>query len=276
MAPLRIGMNDRLFLSNRRPILEDIAFAAAHELRTIQFHGTAAGLGSEQLIEQPATVGAALRAAGVAAVMEILIYIDRNARAESSQSLLDILQANMPAIRALGCVHVHWHLALRERLDQAAIDQIEVAIVPECAAAVALAEANGFRFAIEHNEPAVRPLHTPERAAALLDAVPGLGLVWDLNHAAPEQVAGYLALTPRITMLHVADTPLPEVNHHLPIGLGTIDFGYYLAELLRRGFSGPAILEIGGLPKSGGYGRDSDEALITSRERLLAAIAEPR
>jgi sugar phosphate isomerase/epimerase len=75
-----------------------------------------------------------------------------------------------------------------------------------------------------------------------------------------------------MSMLHVADTPLPEVNHHLPLGLGAIDFSAYMGALLGRGFAGPAILEIGGLPRSGGYGRDTDAALVESRARLLAAL----
>jgi L-ribulose-5-phosphate 3-epimerase len=59
----------------------------------------------------------------------------------------------------------------------------------------------------------------------------------------------------------------------LPLGLGTVDFTTYCRALLARGFHGPAILEIGGLPVSGGYGRDTDAALIDSRARLHAALA---
>jgi L-ribulose-5-phosphate 3-epimerase len=44
--------------------------------------------------------------------------------------------------------------------------------------------------------------------------------------------------------------------------------------LAAAGFAGPAILEIGGLPKSGGYGRDTDEALNKSRQRLHAYLGE--
>lgn len=77
-----------------------------------------------------------------------------------------------------------------------------------------------------------------------------------------------------MTMLHVADTPLPAVNHHLPLGLGTIDFPAYFAALLSRGCRGPAILEIGGLPHSGGYGRDTDDALIESLRRCWATVGE--
>jgi sugar phosphate isomerase/epimerase len=103
--------------------------------------------------------------------------------------------------------------------------------------------------------------------------VPGLGFVWDFNHTAPEQLAGYLALTGRMTMLHVADTPLPATNHHLPLGLGTIDFAAYCRALRERDFRGPAILEIGGLPISGGYGRDTDEALGESLRQLNGVLS---
>jgi sugar phosphate isomerase/epimerase len=72
--------------------------------------------------------------------------------------------------------------------------------------------------------------------------------------------------------LHIADTPLPAVNQHLPLGLGKIDFADTFAALLTRGFRGPATLEIGGLPHSGGYGRDTDEALIDSLQRCWKAI----
>jgi sugar phosphate isomerase/epimerase len=74
-----------------------------------------------------------------------------------------------------------------------------------------------------------------------------------------------------MSMLHVSDTPLPKVNYHLPLGLGSIDFPLYCQALQRGNFTGPAILEIGGLPKSGGYGRDTDAALVDSLQRLAAA-----
>jgi len=102
--------------------------------------------------------------------------------------------------------------------------------------------------------------------------VPDLGFVWDINHTAPDQRAGYLALTGRMTMLHIADTPLPVTNHHLPLGLGTIDFAATFRDLRVRAFVGPALLEIGGLPLSGGYGRDTDEALIASRQFLANVL----
>jgi sugar phosphate isomerase/epimerase len=100
-----------------------------------------------------------------------------------------------------------------------------------------------------------------------------LCFVWDFNHTTPEDLPAFLALMPRMSMLHVSDTLLPEVNYHLPLGLGTVDFAAYCQALRTGGFHGPAILEIGGLPKSGGYGRDTDTALQDSRQRLQQAAS---
>tara|TARA_Y100000588_G_scaffold291228_1_gene310242 strand:+ start:1274 stop:1450 length:177 start_codon:yes stop_codon:yes gene_type:complete len=56
------------------------------------------------------------------------------------------------------------------------------------------------------------------------------------------------------------------------LGQGNIDFPSYFQHLQANGFRGPAIFEIGGLPKSGGFGRDTDEALITSRSYLESIL----
>jgi sugar phosphate isomerase/epimerase len=151
---------------------------------------------------------------------------------------------------------------------------LEAALVPQFTQAVALAQRHGFCFALEHNEPDLLLFAKPSACRAMLEAVPGLAFVWDLNHTTPEHLPAFLALSPRMSMLHVSDTPLPEVNYHLPVGLGTIDFRAYFAALAAGGFAGPAILEIGGLPKSGGYGRDTDEALVHSYELLRKAIQD--
>jgi hypothetical protein len=63
----------------------------------------------------------------------------------------------------------------------------------------------------------------------------------------------------------VSDTPLPETNHHLPLGRGTVDFS-----VLEQIEDVPFILEIGGLPHSGGPGLDTNEALLDSLARLRA------
>ncbi len=79
-----------------------------------------------------------------------------------------------------------------------------------------------------------------------------------------------------LVYLRVSDSPLPETNHHLPLGIGSIDFADYCGTLLQGGFDGVAILEIGGLPKSGGYGRDTDEALCQSRALLSGIVKASR
>lgn len=266
-----IGFNLRLFPSNWRPVRNEIVFGKAHGFRAVQFPGPESGLGAEHLGDGLETVAALLREANLVPVMEILVRVGADGRTENGATPLDILHANLPAITALGCTCVHWHLAPLPGVAAADCRAIEMGFVPQCRHGVALAGQHGFRLGFEHNEPDLLLLAEPASCAALLEQVPGLGFVWDINHTTPGQRAGYEALLPRVQMLHLSDTPLPEVNYHLPIGLGTIEYGALIRTLLAHGFRGVGILKIGGLPKSGGYGRDTDDALITSLGRLQAA-----
>lgn len=269
---LRIGMNARQFPGNWRPASEEIVFARGAGFVALQFQGQEPGLDAKRLGEPFSVVADALAAAKIEAVMEIIVRVDASGRTASGLTPFDMLERNLPAIDALSCTCVHWHLVPLVPEEDATLYALERSLVPQFAAGVALAEAHGFHLGIEHNEPRIGLCATPERCAALLDAVPGLGFVWDMNHTVPEHLGGFLALTPRMTMLHVADTRLPTVNDHYPLGMGTIDLLAYCRALLERGFEGPAILEIGGLPQSGGYDRDTDEALIDSLHRLEAAL----
>ncbi|MEO6063475.1 MAG: TIM barrel protein [Thermoflexales bacterium] len=267
--PIKIGMNGRFFPNNWRPALAEIDFAAANQFEAIQFPGLDEGLSVRQLGSDPAVVGDRLRGAGITPVMEIVVRVDRpDGRTASGMTPLDLLDANLPAIEALGCACAHWHLVLRYPGASAEVDAFEDGLRDQLFAAVERAKRLGIRFGIEQNEPEWPPYRAPSACARALGAIPGLGFVWDMNHALPDDVDAYLGLAGRMQMLHVADTPLPVVNHHLPLGLGRIDFSAYFEALVRGGFSGPAILEIGGLPKSGGYGRDTDAALIDSARRL--------
>lgn len=56
-------------------------------------------------------------------------------------------------------------------------------------------------------------------------------------------------------------TAVMEVNVHR-----------YCQTLQIANYSGPVILEIGGTPWSGGFGQDTDAAVLDSRNRLLAAL----
>jgi L-ribulose-5-phosphate 3-epimerase len=269
---IRIGMNARLFPGNWRPAPEEISFAREAGFAALQFPGPERGLDAERLGAPVPEVREALRDAGIEPVMEIVVRVDAAGLTASGMTPLGVLEANLLAITALGCTCVHWHLVPLEPMEDATLQRLERSLVPQGSVAVDYARAHGFRFGIEHNEPTIGLFAEPRRCAAILDAVPDLGFVWDWNHTAPEHLPGFLALAPRTTMLHIADTRLPAVNEHLPLGMGGIDLAAYSRDLLARGFSGPAILEIGGLPQSGGYGRDTDDALIDSLHRLRAAI----
>jgi L-ribulose-5-phosphate 3-epimerase len=268
-----IGMNVRVPPFSSRSAVEEIAFARSAGFDSVQFAVRDPGEYAPRLGASLETLGQALHTANLVSVMEIVVRIDQAGRNDLGQTPLEALQVNLPVILALNCACVHWHLVPLDRsLETDALFALEESFAPQFTAGVALATSHGFRLGFEHNEPALGLFATPERCASMLDEVPGLGFVWDFNHTIPEHLEGFLQLTPRMTMLHVSDTPLPAVNHHLPLGKGRIDFSHYCRELLEHGYSGPAILEIGGLPQSGGYGQDTDEALLDSRERLTAAI----
>lgn len=271
---LQIGLNGRFFEQNWRPAHAEINFAAANGFASIQFQGKPAGLQAAALGTDFASIRQQLQTHQIMAVMEIALKIEANGRSEAGQTPFDVLEANLPAITGLGCNYVHWHLYNLPALEPDHVVELESALQTQFIAGVALAQQHGFKFGFEHNDPILRLFTTPQACRQLLDAVPDLGFVWDFNHTLPEDLAGFLELIPRMSMLHISDTPLPEVNCHLPLGMGKIDFAAYCQALVATNFHGPAILEIGGLPKSGGYGRDTDAALIDSLAYLKAALLQ--
>ena len=273
LKDIQIGMNVRVPPFCSHTILEEIAFAHAAGFESVQFAVREPGDYAARLGVALETVGQALSATRLISVMEIVIRIDQTGRNVLGQTPMEVLQMQLPAITALRCICVHWHLVPLDRsVDTTALHTLEADLLPQFEAGVECGAVHGFRFGFEHNEPALGLFATPERCASMLNSVPGLGFVWDFNHTIPEHLDGFLRLTPQMTMLHVSDTPLPVVNYHLPLGKGNLDFPGYCRELRQRGFFGPAILEIGGLPQSGGYGQDTDEALRDSRERLVLAL----
>lgn len=276
MQRIQIGINARLFPSNWRPVLEEITFSRGHGFASIQFPGKLEGLNDSHLGASFGEVATALDDAGLAPMMEIVVRLNPDGKTEEGRTPIDTLHANLPAILALKIRCVHWHLVSNEPIDRAANDALEQRVIPDFRDGVALAAKHGFRFGVEHNEPEEMVFADPAHVTALLDAVPGLGFVWDFNHTQPDDMVAFKALIPRMSMLHVSDTPLPETNHHLPIGMGNVDFVDYFRAVLQGGFTGAAILEIGGLPKSGGYGRDTDAALVDSLHRLQNAVEAAR
>jgi L-ribulose-5-phosphate 3-epimerase len=272
MPPIAIGMNGRFFPNNWRPALQEIAFAGANGFRWLQFQGWENGLSEDDLGAAYMDVEYALHMEQLTAVMEIVVRVDANGLTESGKTPLDLLKVNLPAIRALSCSCVHWHLVPLESMSEADNARLEQSFLPQFAEGAALGKQYGFKFGFEHNEPDMMLFGSPKSCAKLLKNVPNLYFVWDLNHTLPQHVGDFIVLIPRMSMVHVSDTPLPEVNCHLPIGMGTIDFVDYFIWLVGRGFNGPVVLEIGGLPKSGGYGRDTDEALIDSFKKLSTIL----
>jgi len=270
-AGIPIGFQARLFPSNWRPLSDEIAFAAGQGFEALQLRAPESGLSAEQLGSPVESLAAVLNRTPIVLVVETIIKLDRRGKTATDTFPVDALVASLPLIRALPCAHAHWHMAALPEVSHEAWTALERALVPQFRAAAQASQEAGARFAVENGDDAAL-FSTPSACGMLLDAVPGLGLVWDVNHTAPGDVAGFQTLAPRVSQLHIADTQLPTANEHLPLGEGNLDLPAYLRPLVSLGFQGSAILEIGGLPKSGGFGRDTDTALIHSRQRLIEAL----
>jgi sugar phosphate isomerase/epimerase len=270
---LQIGFNARLFPTNWRPVVNEIRFGTEGGFAALQLPGKETGLTAEHLGDEIKTVRRALDDSAMVAVMEMMIHVDAQGYSPNGHSPVDILVANLPAIVGLRCRCVHFHFVPQAGVTQAQMPTLEGQLAASLDMAVGLGKEWGFRLGLEHNEASVGLFATPQACAHVLTLVPHLHFVWDVNHTHPDHVTSFAELLPRVSMVHVADTRLPTTNEHLPLGLGHVDFAHFCQRLRAGAFAGPAILEIGGLPKSGGFGRDSDSALLDSLHRLQAANA---
>ena len=261
----RVGMVGRFFPGNWRPPAEEIGFAAAAGFEAIQLRSDRAGTIEEHLRTGLAEVRRGLEESGIELVLEMLVRVDARARTLDGGSVADALELNLAAIDALGCHRVHVHLVTADRDD---VPGLERRLAEPLATAAALAGAAGFALGLEHNSPDEELFATPAACAEALAAVPDLGFVWDVNHTLPEDGAAFEGLLDRATLVHASDTPLPATNHHLPLGRGSVDFDGVVRALAAAAYDGPIVLEIGGLPRSGGYGKDTDDALRDSLRRL--------
>ena len=277
---IKIGMNARIFANNWRPLGEEIKFAQDNGFQSIQVSVRDWRLDQELLGDRLDVVAKGLDEANLELAIELVIEIDAKGQTSSGETPLEILKRNIKAINILKCKYVHWHLVPlglasssdKNGFDEEAIQNLEKLLIPQFFAGVLLSEKNDIKFGFEHNEPDLILFGKPKSCKMLLDAVPGLKFVWDINHTVPDHLTEFQELVTYASIIHVSDTKLPEVNYHLPLGEGTIDFECIAKILLEKCFFGPAIFEIGGLLKSGGYGRDTNDALIESYQRFKKEI----
>jgi L-ribulose-5-phosphate 3-epimerase len=247
-----IGMLGRFFGrgagGNWRPPGQELAFASQAGFDTLQIRSDRHAIEDELGIDA-AELGRLFDEHGVEPVLELLVRYD-----EDGGAAMRALEATLPDLQTIGVLRVHVH----------PVGHVgTAALTADLADAAAAADDAGLLLGIEHNAPGHRLLTRLEEVESLLDAVPRLWLVWDINHTPAEDVAGYLALRERFSLVHASDTPLPETNWHLPLGRGNVDLAP-----LRTFDDVPVILEIGGLPHSGGPGLDTDDELLDSLARL--------
>jgi sugar phosphate isomerase/epimerase len=249
-----VGMLGRFFGrhtgGNWRPPADELRFAAAAGFDTLQVQSRRPGELEDELGIGGEELGALYDELGVEPALEMLV------RHEGEPgTFARALRANLDMIDAAGFLRVHVH----------PVGPVEAKpyLARDLAEALEVADDAGLIFGVEHNAPGHRLLVGIDEIERLLEEVPGLGLIWDINHTPAEDVPRFLALRERFTLVHVSDTPLPETNHHLPLGRGNVDLS-----VLHGIDDIPLVLEIGGLPHSGGPGLDTDDALSES----LAAL----
>jgi sugar phosphate isomerase/epimerase len=265
---LRLGMNARLFPANWRPLADEIDFASRLGFECLQLVAWDQGIDPERIGEPLDASADRIRRAGLELTLEIVARVRPDGRTRNGRTPLETAQAALPAAAELGVHLAHLHIAPSEPFDVFTVRELEERFASDLAGSLSLAAALGLRLGLEHNEPRLGLYVGPGACRAALDAVPGLAFVWDINHTPPDEVEGFLDLAPRMTVIHVSDSPLPTLNAHYPVGEGSIDVPALLDALAARGFRGPAILEIGGHPMHGGFGRDTDEALRASLRRV--------
>ncbi len=261
---IRIGFQARLF-SGQRTAIQEVEFGVKSGFRAIQFRGHV-GLAKRTNFGERRELATCLRANDVEPTMELLIEVGADALTEDRRSPVEVLESNLSIIDELGIKCVHWHLysLIPDDSDMQALHHL---LLDPCFQGTRIAQSHGFVLGIENNPPEGRILYSPSECLEFLDQIPELRLVWDMNHSPSEFHLEFHSLGARTSLLHISDTPLPDLNHHLPIGEGSIDVAQHLRTMVANGFRGPAILEIGGPPGSGSY-RDTDSALAESRSRL--------
>ncbi|HEY8645007.1 MAG TPA: sugar phosphate isomerase/epimerase [Gaiellaceae bacterium] len=248
---MRVGMLGRFFPLNWRPPADEIRFAAEHGFAAIQIRSDRAGEIADELRADHRVVGLTFAAAGVEPVLEMLVF-----HPGEPGTIPRALRANLPAIEQIGFRRVHVH--------PVGPDDAAPLLADDFGEALEIARVAGLTLGVEHSAVGHRLLIDPASVHALLDAVPGLHFVWDLNHTRAEDVPEFARLRDRLSLVHVSDTPLPETNHHLPLGRGSVDFSVV------KNLDVPLILEVGGLPISGGPGLDTDDVLLDSLTKLRA------
>lgn len=107
----------------------------------------------------------------------------------------------------------------------------------------------GIRLMVENID---RMFTDPDDFTAIFDAAPDAGFHLDIGHGnlrlgprQPIRTAALLdAYAQRLTHVHVSDNRGGELDLHLPLGAGTIDWKASIRELKASGYDGTVTLEV--------------------------------
>jgi sugar phosphate isomerase/epimerase len=269
MPPL-LGFSGRFSRKQWRPALSEISFAQAGGWGALQFSAPEGGLTHRHVGAELAEVGQALKEAGVTAVVELPITLTNNALTLGERPPLDVLHANLPAIRALRAPFVYMKFLPNWPLSEAKCRALEQILLPQLSEASRLGDEYGFQFGITHNESRVRLFAGAEVMRQTLQATHGLGFVWQTCHTPHEELPAYLPLLSRLMVLIMTDRPA-----YLPLGRGAVNFLPFLQTVADRNFTKPLLVHIASAPTSvvsgeeePEHGRDPDTLLQEAHQYL--------
>jgi L-ribulose-5-phosphate 3-epimerase len=265
--PFYIGFNARLFANSWRPIREELVFARASRFSALQIRKDDSSIDEHYLGDSFLDVSRLMRKNRLITAVELVMHVDEKGQTPGGGMPVELFEANLPAIQALNSTFVHWHLIPKAGCSRPAAAALESSLIAQFATGVSTAQQYGIQLGFKQNQPDHFLFSTPQSCQAILDRVPHLMFVWDLNHTHPDHLPGFLSLAQRMSMVHISDTPLPDAAPHSPLAdADTDDFETCLRQLLNTGFTGPAILKMDEL------GRDSDEALQNLHKRFKKVV----
>jgi sugar phosphate isomerase/epimerase len=92
----------------------------------------------------------------------------------------------------------------------------------------------------------------PDRAVALCEKVPGLGLTLDPSHytVGPHQGKNYDQVFPFVRHVHLRDTGKGQSQFQVRVGQGQIEYGRIIAQLARHHYERTLSVDIHDLPDS--------------------------
>ncbi|MDX2036019.1 MAG: sugar phosphate isomerase/epimerase family protein [Isosphaeraceae bacterium] len=171
--------------------------------------------------------------------------VDPGDPAESTRvEAVDDLRACADWLIEAGGTHLVVHPGGHSARD--AFDSRRAALIRSLLELSAHVRDSGLLVCVENMPPGVHPGSRMTDLAAIVSELedPAIRLILDTGHAqlGDSLIEATAAAAPALAALHVHDND-GRTDSHLPPGMGVIDWGTWIEELDRAGYTGPIMLE---------------------------------